>query len=82
MSAIAYNLKKYLKFIVKNVKIDAKAMGYLLFILKHLFRPQRKPLERFYFKFWNLAQKNTCAEPALSADRRSREIFIYHIYLF
>tara|TARA_B110000503_G_C6748494_1_gene250613 strand:+ start:102 stop:359 length:258 start_codon:yes stop_codon:yes gene_type:complete len=34
MSAIAYNLKKYLKFISKTVKRDAKAMHHLWTILK------------------------------------------------
>ena len=34
MSAIAYNLKKYLKFISKTVKSDAKAMHHLWTILK------------------------------------------------
>ena len=38
MSAIAYNLKKYLKFIKKTVKSDAKAMHHLLFVLKSCFR--------------------------------------------
>ena len=38
MSAIAYNLKKYLKFIKKTIKSDAKAMQHLLFILKAFFR--------------------------------------------
>ena len=44
MSAIAYNLKKYLKFMVKNVKIDTKAMGHLFSSQKALFRPQIKSL--------------------------------------
>ncbi len=47
MSAIAYNLKKYLKFITKTVKSDAKAMHHLFLLLKHLFRPQIKLLELF-----------------------------------
>lgn len=40
LSAIAYNLKKYLKFITKNVKSDAKAMHHLFSQFKALFRPQ------------------------------------------
>jgi hypothetical protein len=38
MSAIAYNLKKYLKFISKTVKTDARAMHHLCIILKTHFR--------------------------------------------
>ena len=49
MSAIAYNLKKYLKFITKTVKSDAKAMHHFFSILKALFRPQIKELARFQF---------------------------------
>jgi len=49
MSAIAYNLKKYLKFIVKNVKIDTQVIGSLLSILKGLFRPQIKSLQLIMF---------------------------------
>lgn len=45
MSAIAYNLKKYLKFIVKNVKIEAKGISTLVAVLKVLFRPQIRPLQ-------------------------------------
>lgn len=45
MSAIAYNLKKYLKFIVKNVKIEAKRISTLVAVLKVLFRPQIRPLQ-------------------------------------
>ena len=40
MSAIAYNLKKYLKFISKTVKSDAKAMHHLWAILKSHFSLQ------------------------------------------
>jgi len=47
MSAIAYNLKKYLKFIGKTVKSDAKAMHHFISILKALFRPQIKTLAAF-----------------------------------
>ena len=38
MSAIAYNLKKYLKFIKKTVKSDAKAMRHQLTALKSYFK--------------------------------------------
>jgi hypothetical protein len=38
MSAIAYNLKKYLKSISKTVKTDAKAIHHLCIILKTYFR--------------------------------------------
>lgn len=43
MSAIAYNLKKYLKFISKTVKSDAKAMHHLLAALKACFRLELSP---------------------------------------
>ena len=45
MAAIGYNLKKYLKFISKNVKTDTKAIGSLWSILKGLFRPQIRPIQ-------------------------------------
>lgn len=38
LSAIAYNLKKYLKFISKTVKSDAKAMHHLWTVLKPYFK--------------------------------------------
>jgi len=44
LSAMAYNLKKYLKFITKTVKSDAKAMHHLFSLLKALFRLQAKTL--------------------------------------
>ena len=47
MSAIAYNLKKYLKFITKTVKSDAKAMHHLFSLLKALFRLQAKTLATY-----------------------------------
>ncbi|WP_457610374.1 hypothetical protein [Lutibacter sp.] len=37
LSAMAYNLKKYLKFISKTVKSDAKAMLHFVLELKALF---------------------------------------------
>ncbi len=40
MSAIAYNLKKYLKFISKKVKSDAKAMLHLWTVLKSYYSLQ------------------------------------------
>jgi len=45
MSAIAYNLKKYLNFITKTVKSDAKAMRHLLTTLKDYFRLHIRVLE-------------------------------------
>jgi len=38
LSAMAYNLKKYLKFISKTVKRDAKEMRHLFSVLKVLFK--------------------------------------------
>lgn len=49
LSAMAYNLKKYLKFISKTVKSDARAMHHLFSLFKALFRPKIKTLELFYF---------------------------------
>ena len=45
LSAMAYNLKKFLKFISKTVKSDAKAMRRLFLMLKHLLRPTIESLE-------------------------------------
>ena len=47
MAAIAYNLKKYLRFITKTVKSDAKAMHHLFSLLKALFRLQAKTLATY-----------------------------------
>jgi len=44
LSAMAYNLKKYLKFITKTVKSDAKAMHRFVLELKALFTPQIRAL--------------------------------------
>lgn len=44
LSAMAYNLKKYLKFITKTVKSDAKAVWHLFWVSKGLFTPQIKPI--------------------------------------
>lgn len=52
MTAIAYNLNIYVKFIVKNVKIDAKAMGHLFSSQKGLFRPQINALALLKFSFY------------------------------
>ncbi len=49
MSAIAYNLKRYLKFITKTVKSDAKALGHFVLQLKELFTPQIRPPASFNF---------------------------------
>ncbi len=40
LSAMAYNLKKYLKFITKTVKSDAKAGCYFVLQLKRPFTLQ------------------------------------------
>ena len=45
LSAMAYNIKKYLKFITKTVKSDAKAMHQLFSMIKRMFRPQISVLE-------------------------------------
>ena len=45
MAAIGYNLKKYLKFILKNVKIWIKAIDSLWSILTAFFRPQIRPIQ-------------------------------------
>ncbi len=45
MSAIAYNLKKYLKFISKTVKSDAKAMHHLLNSIKAMLGLKTRLLE-------------------------------------
>ena len=47
LSAMAYNLKKYLKFITKTVKSDAKVMHHLFLLLKHLFIPQIRVYKAF-----------------------------------
>jgi hypothetical protein len=44
LSATAYNIKKYLKFISKTVKSDAKAMLHFFDCLKAFFSLQIKPL--------------------------------------
>ena len=45
LCAIAYNLKKYLKFITTSVKSDAKAMRRMFLVLKHLLKPHIVKLE-------------------------------------
>jgi len=45
LSAIAYNIKKYLKFISKTVKSDAKAMRRFYCLIKHLLKPHIAQLE-------------------------------------
>ena len=47
LSSMAYNLKKYLKFITKTVKSNAKVAHHLLSLLKRLFRPEIKLSEHF-----------------------------------
>ncbi len=49
LSAMAYNLKKYLKFITKTVKSDTKAVGHFVLQLKGVFTLQIKPLTSFIF---------------------------------
>ena len=44
LSAMAYNLKKYLKFMTKTVKSDAKAVRLFILSQKALFTPQIKAL--------------------------------------
>jgi hypothetical protein len=44
LSAMAYNLKKYLKFISKTVKSDAKTMHRFVLELKALFTPKIRAL--------------------------------------
>lgn len=44
LSAMAYNLKKYLRFITKTVKSDAQAAGHFVLQLKGLFILQTRPL--------------------------------------
>jgi transposase len=44
LSAMAYNLKKYLRFITKTVKSDAKVACHLFSALKDLFRPKIKTI--------------------------------------
>jgi len=44
LSAMAYNLKKYLKFISKTVKSDAKVMHRFVLDLKALFTPNIRVL--------------------------------------
>jgi len=47
LSATAYNLKKYLKFITKTVKSDAKILHHLFSEIKGLFSPQISLLKSF-----------------------------------
>ncbi len=47
LSAMAYNLKKYLKFISKTAKSDAKTLCYFLNCLKALFRIETRVLSAF-----------------------------------
>lgn len=49
LSAMAYNLKKYLKFISKTVKRDAKAMHHFVLSFKALFTSQIRFLVTFNF---------------------------------
>ena len=49
MAAIAYNLKKYLRFITKTVKSDAKAMHHLFSLLKGVLSLQIRSMAVFNF---------------------------------
>lgn len=49
LSAMAYNLKKYLKFITKTVKSDAKSVRHVVLQLKGLFRIEINPIMDFNF---------------------------------
>ena len=49
LSAMAYNLKKYLKFISKTVKSDAKAMHRFVLELKALFTLQIRSFTIFNY---------------------------------
>lgn len=44
LSAMAYNLKKYLKFVSKTVKSEAQALRHLFLVIKALLRLQIKPI--------------------------------------
>jgi hypothetical protein len=58
LSAMAYNLKKYLKFITKTVKSDAKAMHLFVLELKVLFTLHIRALVTFKIKVPIRLQKN------------------------
>jgi predicted transcriptional regulator with HTH domain len=45
LSAMAYNLKKYLKFISKTVKSDAKLLHHILKAIKAAFSLKKRTLE-------------------------------------
>lgn len=47
LSAMAYNLKKYLKFITKTVQSDAKAVCHFVLCLKAVFRAKINTLKTF-----------------------------------
>ncbi len=49
LSAMAYNLKKYLKFITKTIKSGAKAVRNFVLELKEIFILQIRPLTSFNF---------------------------------
>lgn len=49
LSAMAYNLKKYLKFLTKTVKSDAKAMHHLFSLLKGVLSLQIRSMAVFNF---------------------------------
>lgn len=47
LSAIAYNLKKYLKFIEKRSKSGARAMTLLGFTKKHFIKAIFRPIKPY-----------------------------------
>ena len=49
LAAMAYNLKKYLKFTSKTVKSDAKAMHHLFLTLKRCFKQYLNPITALQF---------------------------------
>jgi len=44
MAAMAYNLKKYLKFISKTIKSDAKLLRHFFNTIKAVFNPEIRTL--------------------------------------
>jgi len=48
LSAMAYNLKKYLKFVTKNVKSKAEALAFLFFDKRTLIKAHIISCKPFY----------------------------------
>ena len=51
MAAIAYNLKKYLKFITKTAKSGARSLVAIIFNIKSLFGNYNRILSSVNFRF-------------------------------